>query len=32
MGCGVYRLVPAAETEFAKDAAFGYTSSNLREV
>jgi uncharacterized protein YgbK (DUF1537 family) len=25
------RLVPAAETPFAKDAAFGYRSSNLRE-
>ncbi|XP_060205429.1 uncharacterized protein LOC132633191 isoform X2 [Lycium barbarum] len=25
------RLVPAGETEFAKDAAFGYKSSNLRE-
>ncbi|XP_065018093.1 uncharacterized protein LOC135644453 [Musa acuminata AAA Group] len=25
------RLVPAGETEFAKDAAFGYRSSNLRE-
>ncbi|KAF9592454.1 hypothetical protein IFM89_014944 [Coptis chinensis] len=25
------RLVPAGETEFAKDAAFGYSSSNLRE-
>lgn len=25
------RLVPAGETEFAKDASFGYTSSNLRE-
>lgn len=28
----VHRLVPAGETEFAKDAAFGYKSSNLREV
>lgn len=27
-----YRLIPAGETEFAKDAAFGYKSSNLREV
>ena len=26
------RLVPAGETEFAKDASFGYKSSNLREV
>lgn len=26
------RLVPAGETEFARDAAFGYKSSNLREV
>ncbi|PNT76101.1 hypothetical protein BRADI_1g44060v3 [Brachypodium distachyon] len=25
------RLIPAGETEFAKDAAFGYTSSNLRQ-
>ncbi|GMQ11552.1 hypothetical protein CsSME_00054150 [Camellia sinensis var. sinensis] len=25
------RLVPAGDTEFAKDAAFGYKSSNLRE-
>nr|XP_048329007.1 uncharacterized protein LOC107418532 isoform X2 [Ziziphus jujuba var. spinosa] len=25
------KLVPAGETEFAKDAAFGYKSSNLRE-
>ncbi|KAG7597460.1 3-hydroxyisobutyrate dehydrogenase NAD-binding domain [Arabidopsis suecica] len=25
------RLVPAGETEFAKDASFGYKSSNLRE-
>lgn len=25
------RLTPAAETEFAKDASFGYRSSNLRE-
>ncbi|OMP07890.1 Ketose-bisphosphate aldolase, class-II [Corchorus olitorius] len=25
------RLVPAGDTEFAKDAAFGYRSSNLRE-
>jgi ketose-bisphosphate aldolase len=25
------RLIPAGETEFAKDAAFGYKSSNLRE-
>ncbi len=25
------RLVPAAETEFARDATFGYTRSNLRE-
>jgi uncharacterized protein YgbK (DUF1537 family) len=25
------RLVPAGETEFAKDAAFGYRSSNLKE-
>lgn len=25
------KLVPAAETEFAKDASFGYTKSNLRE-
>ena len=25
------RLVPAGETEFARDAAFGYRSSNLRE-
>ncbi|KAG1358748.1 putative Ketose-bisphosphate aldolase class-II family protein [Cocos nucifera] len=25
------RLVPAGETEFSKDAAFGYKSSNLRE-
>lgn len=25
------RLVPAAETEFARDATFGYTHSNLRE-
>ncbi|KAL8139718.1 hypothetical protein V2J09_005739 [Rumex salicifolius] len=25
------RLVPAGETEFAKDASFGYESSNLRE-
>ncbi|XP_057547282.1 uncharacterized protein LOC130825855 isoform X2 [Amaranthus tricolor] len=25
------RLVPAGETEFAKDSAFGYKSSNLRE-
>lgn len=25
------RLVPAGDTEFAKDASFGYTSSNLRE-
>ncbi|KAG9148435.1 hypothetical protein Leryth_016916, partial [Lithospermum erythrorhizon] len=25
------RLVPAGETEFSKDASFGYTSSNLRE-
>ncbi|KAL6576382.1 hypothetical protein OROHE_000163 [Orobanche hederae] len=24
-------LVPAGETEFAKDASFGYKSSNLRE-
>ena len=29
---GICRLVPAGETEFAKDAAFGYRSSNLREV
>lgn len=29
---GVCRLVPAGDTEFAKDAAFGYKSSNLREV
>ncbi|KZV41681.1 hypothetical protein F511_25504 [Dorcoceras hygrometricum] len=27
----VYRLIPAGETEFAKDASFGYKSSNLRE-
>ncbi|KAJ0105252.1 hypothetical protein Patl1_19593 [Pistacia atlantica] len=27
----VDRLVPAGDTEFAKDAAFGYKSSNLRE-
>lgn len=27
-----YRLVPAGETEFSKDAAFGYKSSNLCEV
>jgi len=26
------RLVPAGDTEFAKDAAFGYKSSNLRDV
>ncbi|KAL6576381.1 hypothetical protein OROHE_000162 [Orobanche hederae] len=26
-----WRLVPAGETEFAKDASFGYKSSNLRE-
>ena len=26
------RLVPAGETEFAKDAVFGYQSSNLRDV
>ncbi|VAI84959.1 unnamed protein product [Triticum turgidum subsp. durum] len=25
------RLIPAGETEFAKDAAFGYTSSNLKQ-
>ncbi|XP_072952749.1 uncharacterized protein [Typha angustifolia] len=25
------RLIPAGETEFAKDASFGYNSSNLRE-
>lgn len=29
---GVNSLVPAGETEFAKDASFGYKSSNLREV
>lgn len=28
----VCRLVPAGDTEFAKDAAFGYKCSNLREV
>lgn len=28
----ICRLVPAGDTEFAKDAAFGYKSSNLREV
>jgi len=28
---GGERLVPAAETEFARDASFGYRSSNLRE-
>ena len=28
----IYRLIPAGETEFAKDAAFGYKSSNLRQV
>lgn len=28
----VRSLVPAGDTEFAKDAAFGYKSSNLREV
>lgn len=28
----VHRLIPAGETEFAKDASFGYKSSNLREV
>lgn len=27
-----YRLVPSGDTEFAKDASFGYKSSNLREV
>lgn len=32
MDCIVCRLVPAGDTEFAKDAAFGYKSSNLREV
>lgn len=32
MDDGVIRLVPAGDTEFAKDAAFGYKSSNLREV
>lgn len=26
------RLVPAGDTEFAKDAVFGYKASNLREV
>jgi hypothetical protein len=26
------RLVPAVDTEFAKDAVFGYKASNLREV
>lgn len=29
---GVNSLVPAGDTEFAKDASFGYKSSNLREV
>lgn len=28
----IIRLIPAGDTEFAKDAAFGYKSSNLREV
>lgn len=28
----IFRLIPAADTGFAKDAAFGYKSSNLREV
>lgn len=28
----VNSLVPAGDTEFAKDASFGYKSSNLREV
>lgn len=28
----IYSLIPAGETEFAKDAAFGYKSSNLRQV
>jgi hypothetical protein len=28
----VCSLVPAGDTEFAKDAAFGYKSSNLRDV
>jgi hypothetical protein len=32
MDDGVFRLVPAGDTEFAKDASFGYKSSNLREV
>lgn len=32
MDHGVCRLVPAGDTEFAKDAAFGYKASNLREV
>jgi hypothetical protein len=32
MDDGVFRLVPAGDTEFAKDAAFGFKSSNLREV
>lgn len=27
-----FRLVPAGQTEFSKDAAFGYKASNLREV
>lgn len=26
------RLVPAGDTEFAKDAVFGYKASNIREV
>lgn len=32
MDDGDIRLIPAGDTEFAKDAAFGYKSSNLREV
>ncbi|EXB61745.1 Fructose-bisphosphate aldolase [Morus notabilis] len=31
IGDGICRIVPAGDTEFAKDAAFGYKSSNLRE-
>lgn len=31
-GSWIFRLIPAADTGFAKDAAFGYKSSNLREV